>query len=221
LLQPTTKAIEKKPKKRVNYTEPSDSIDSEQESMGESSFEQEELLEGDYDNLQDSKIDRSTADGAVKKKHSAAWTATRGLQNKIMQLRKVCNHPYLFCYPTHPDDPTRPLVNNDVIRKSGKMRLLDQLLTELRHRKHKVLLFSQMSRMLDILGDYLELRGFSFSRIDGSVSQPERQAEIQRFNNDPKCGVFLLSTRAGGLGLNLVAADTVIFYDSDWVATTI
>jgi ATP-dependent DNA helicase len=72
--------------------------------------------------------------------------------------------------------------------------------------------------MLDLLAAWLELRHMDFSRIDGSVAQPQRQEEIRRFNKGTACGVFLLSTRAGGLGLNLIAADTVIFYDSDWVS---
>lgn len=147
----------------------------------------------------------------------AFYSSAQGLQNRIMQLRKVCNHPYLFLHPTHPDDPTRLLVDEQLVQCSGKMRLLDQLLDALRQEDHKVLIFSQMSRMLDILGNFLDLRDIQYCRIDGSVAQTERQQELHRFNTQPSVGVFLLSTRAGGLGLNLVAADTVIFYDSDWV----
>ena len=145
-------------------------------------------------------------------------SCAQGLQNRIMQLRKVCNHPFLFLYPTRPNDPTMELlVDEQIVQCSGKMRLLDQLLGSLRQRGHKVLIFSQMSRMLDILESFLDLRGIEHCRIDGSVSQSDRQEQMDRFNSQPSVGVFLLSTRAGGLGLNLVSADTVIFYDSDWV----
>merc|ERR1712083_142490 len=81
---------------------------------------------------------------------------------------------------------------------------------------HKVLVFSQMTRLLDILSDYLHYRNMKFARLDGSMHFEDRQENIDRFNNDPEYGVFLLSTRAGGLGINLTAADTVIIYDSDW-----
>ena len=79
-----------------------------------------------------------------------------------------------------------------------------------------VLIFSQMTRMLDILEDYFQLNRFSCERIDGSTKQSERQEFIEQFNSDPSVSIFLLSTRAGGLGINLTAADTVIIYDSDW-----
>lgn len=186
-----------KKRRKVDYNEADVSVDSEQDLMASSSSEEE----------------------PPAPTSSTGWTATQGLQNKIMQLRKVCNHPYLFLYPTDTKDPSKLIIDETIISVSGKMRLLDQLLMELQKRKHKVLIFSQMSRVLDIIEDYLGLRHLSFSRIDGSVPQAERQVQIDRFNADPKCSVFLLSTRAGGLGINLVAADTVIFYDSDWVIT--
>lgn len=147
-----------------------------------------------------------------------SYSAAQGLQNRVMQLRKVCNHPYLFKYPVCRTNPERLLVDEGLVQCSGKMRLLDQLLRELCRRRHKVLIFSQMSRMLDILQDYLGLRKYNCCRIDGSVPHAQRQAELRRFNEERRCKVFLLSTRAGGLGLNLVAADTVIFFDSDWVS---
>jgi ATP-dependent DNA helicase len=184
-------------RQKISYTEPDDEIDSEQEYLISSSS--------------------SDHDDETPVKSPSAWSAAQGLQNKIMQLRKVCNHPYLFRYPTDPQDPANLCIDEALVESSGKMRLLDQLLNELLRRGHKVLIFSQMSRVLDILSDYLDLRGWSFSRIDGSVPQLQRQVEMQHFNEDPKCCIFLLSTRAGGLGINLVAADTVIFYDSDWV----
>lgn len=142
------------------------------------------------------------------------------LQNTIMQLRKVCSHPFLFDWPEDPDTK-QPVLNDDLVRASGKMLLLDQLLTELFAQGHKVLLFSQFTTMLDIIEDWArELKGWDLCRIDGSTSMEERREEVQRFQNGgdgpdaPK--LFILSTRAGGLGLNLTAADTVIFYDQDW-----
>lgn len=95
------------------------------------------------------------------------------------------------------------------------MVLLDKLLPYLKARGHRVLIFSQMSRMLDILQDYLGWRGHSYERLDGSVRGEERYAAINAFAEQDTF-VFLLSTRAGGVGLNLTQADTVLFLDSDW-----
>jgi len=94
--------------------------------------------------------------------------------------------------------------------------MLDRLVPALRRGGHKILLFSTMTQMLDILMDYCQLRDFNFCRLDGAMSLDERQVEIERFNTDPDYFMFLISTRAGGLGLNLMAADTVIIFDSDW-----
>merc|ERR1712045_611418 len=81
---------------------------------------------------------------------------------------------------------------------------------------HKTLIFSQMTKMLDILGDYCNLKKWKFCRLDGSMNFIDRQDNIDKFNKDPEYKIFLLSTRAGGLGINLTAADTCIIYDSDW-----
>ncbi|CCM03956.1 uncharacterized protein FIBRA_06110 [Fibroporia radiculosa] len=142
------------------------------------------------------------------------------LQNTVMQLRKVCSHPFLFNWPADPDTH-QPILNEELVSASGKMMILDRLLEELFLRKHKVLLFSQFTTMLDIIEDWaIELKGWSICRIDGSTSMSERREEVSRFQNGGDAPdaprLFLLSTRAGGLGLNLVAADTVIFYDQDW-----
>ncbi|KAG6809199.1 hypothetical protein H0H92_001186 [Tricholoma furcatifolium] len=142
------------------------------------------------------------------------------LQNAVMQLRKVCSHPFLFDWPLDPHTQ-QPILNDDLVNVSGKMMVLDRLLRELFRRKHKVLLFSQFTTMLDIIEDWAtECMGWKICRIDGSSSPLERRAEMERFQSggdapDAPC-LFLLSTRAGGLGINLVAADTVIFYDQDW-----
>jgi ATP-dependent DNA helicase len=141
-----------------------------------------------------------------------------GLQNLIMQLRKVCNHPYLFDYPV--DSEGNFIVSEELVKSSGKMMLLDRLLPALIAQGHKVLLFSQMTRMLDLIQDYLQLRNFQFCRIDGSISYADRIRQLDEFEKDPSVKIFLLSTRAGGLGLNLTAADTVILFDSDWVCNS-
>ncbi|KAG1840030.1 SNF2 family N-terminal domain-containing protein [Suillus tomentosus] len=142
------------------------------------------------------------------------------LQNVVMQLRKVCSHPFLFHWPVVPG--TQELVlDEQLVNASGKMMVLDRLLDELFRRKHKVLLFSQFTTMLDILEDWAtELKGWPICRIDGSTAPMDRREQMNKFQQGgnsldaPK--LFLLSTRAGGLGINLTAADTVIFYDQDW-----
>lgn len=134
------------------------------------------------------------------------------LRNVMMLLRRCVNHPFLIDWPmTEMDSPTEAIVN-----VCGKMMILDQMLVHLKKGGHKVLIFSQMTQCLDIIADYLDYRNFDHSRLDGSMSMEDRQENIAAFNADPERFVFLLSTRAGGLGLNLMAADTVIIYDSDW-----
>ncbi|RHZ16106.1 hypothetical protein DYB37_008563 [Aphanomyces astaci] len=126
-----------------------------------------------------------------------------------------CNHPYLFDEET---DATGNVVTGDhLIQAAGKLIVMDAMLKQLLERGHKVLIFSQMTRVLDILEDYLLHRQIQYCRLDGSTHFTERQRSMDTFN-DPTGGlqVFLLSTRAGGLGINLTGADTVILYDSDW-----
>ncbi|WAR17517.1 DDM1-like protein [Mya arenaria] len=107
-------------------------------------------------------------------------------------------------------------VDEDIVRKCGKMLVLDQMLMELHKDGHKVLIFSQFTTMMDILGDYLYMRKIEHCRLDGNTKVEDRQIAMDEFNTDPDKWVFLLSTRAGGLGINLIGADTVIIYDSDW-----
>ena len=132
-------------------------------------------------------------------------------KNIIMQLRKVCNHPYLFdgVEEQHPPE-------NHLVIYSSKMRILDKLCAKL-FGKSQILIFSQMTRMLDILEDYCNEKGYKYCRIDGETSLEDRENMITEFTkpNSDKF-IFLLSTRAGGLGLNLMSSDTVILYDSDW-----
>ncbi|XP_048406934.1 lymphoid-specific helicase isoform X2 [Stegostoma tigrinum] len=137
------------------------------------------------------------------------------LQNVLMLLRKCCNHPYLIEYPLDPKTQEFK-VDEELVKSSGKFLILDRMLPELKRRGHKVLIFSQMTSMLDILMDYCYLRDYKYSRLDGSMSYVMREENINNFNSDPEVFIFLLSTRAGGLGINLTAADTVVIYDSDW-----
>ncbi|KAL9277855.1 hypothetical protein ACSQ67_024867 [Phaseolus vulgaris] len=136
------------------------------------------------------------------------------LLNIAMQLRKCCNHPYLF----QGAEPGPPFTTGDhLITNAGKMVLLDKLLPKLKERDSRVLIFSQMTRLLDILEDYLIFRGYQYCRIDGNTGGEDRDASIENFNKPgSEKFVFLLSTRAGGLGINLATADVVILYDSDW-----
>ncbi|XWS53660.1 hypothetical protein CRYUN_Cryun10bG0019800 [Craigia yunnanensis] len=136
------------------------------------------------------------------------------LLNIAMQLRKCCNHPYLF----QGAEPGPPYTTGDhLITNAGKMVLLDKLLPKLKERDSRVLIFSQMTRLLDILEDYLMFRGYLYCRIDGNTGGDDRDASIEAFNKPgSEKFVFLLSTRAGGLGINLATADVVILYDSDW-----
>ncbi|KAM0912463.1 hypothetical protein ACQ4PT_012784 [Festuca glaucescens] len=136
------------------------------------------------------------------------------LLNIAMQLRKCCNHPYLF----QGAEPGPPYTTGDhLVENAGKMVLLDKLLPKLKDRDSRVLIFSQMTRLLDILEDYLMYRGYQYCRIDGNTGGEDRDASIDAFNNPgSEKFVFLLSTRAGGLGINLATADVVVLYDSDW-----
>ncbi|RGB34090.1 SNF2 family N-terminal domain-containing protein [Rhizophagus diaphanus] len=139
------------------------------------------------------------------------------LQNVVMQLRKICNHPYLFDWPIDPEVPDQHLISEELIASAGKMMLLEKLLQALFERDHKVLIFSQFTTMLDIIEEWATtFKGWNICRIDGCVSQDNRRQQIQDFNTNPEIKLFILSTRAGGLGINLTAADTVIIYDSDW-----
>ena len=108
--------------------------------------------------------------------------------------------------------PDKKLVQFD----AGKLQTLSELLHDLKRGGHRVLIFTQMSKMLDILEAFLNLNGHTYVRLDGSTGVDRRQRLMDRFNNDTKIFSFILSTRSGGMGINLTGADTVIFYDSDW-----
>ncbi|XP_076018245.1 chromodomain-helicase-DNA-binding protein 8 isoform X3 [Genypterus blacodes] len=148
------------------------------------------------------------------------------LLNTMMELRKCCNHPYLITGAEEKivaelrevyDPMASDFHLQALIRSAGKLVLLDKLLPRLKAGGHKVLIFSQMVRCLDILEDYLINKRYLYERIDGRVRGNLRQAAIDRFSKpDSDRFVFLLCTRAGGLGINLTAADTCVIFDSDW-----
>tara|TARA_B110000305_G_scaffold52357_1_gene57321 strand:- start:841 stop:1509 length:669 start_codon:yes stop_codon:yes gene_type:complete len=157
------------------------------------------------------------------------------LQNIQMELRKCCNHPYLLANaeerersnkhdeivakgkPLPSDDEVeRMLTEHGLINSSGKMVLLDKLLPKLKAEGHKILIFSQMVKMLNVISDYCDFRDYNHERLDGSITGNLRQKAIDRFNTSDDSFLFLLSTRAGGVGINLTSADICIIFDSDW-----
>uniref|UniRef100_A0A672T3E0 Chromodomain-helicase-DNA-binding protein 4-like n=1 Tax=Sinocyclocheilus grahami TaxID=75366 RepID=A0A672T3E0_SINGR len=158
------------------------------------------------------------------------------LLNVVMDLKKCCNHPYLFPVAAMEAAkmPNGMYEGSALTKSSGKLLLLHKMLRKLKEGGHRVLIFSQvnehlfirihlplrqmnMTKMLDLLEDFLENEGYKYERIDGSITGGMRQEAIDRFNapGAPQFA-FLLSTRAGGLGINLATADTVVIYDSDW-----
>eukprot|EP00117_Sycon_ciliatum_P030313 scpid13509/ scgid23933/ Chromodomain-helicase-DNA-binding protein 5; ATP-dependent helicase CHD5 len=156
---------------------------------------------------------------ALNSRRSTAGGNQVTLLNVMMDLKKCCNHPYLFPGPS--EEAPRTKVGNfegrALVEACGKFSLLEKMLIRLKKNGHRVLIFSQMTRVLDLLEDFLEYKEYNYERIDGGISGASRQLAIDRFNAPGASGfVFLLSTRAGGLGINLATADTVIIYDSDW-----
>ena len=133
----------------------------------------------------------------------------QNLNNDLVQLRKICNHPYMFYDIDSIDEKT--------ISASGKVHMLDRILPKLKAAGHRILIFSQMTQLMDILEDYFELRKFTYLRLDGSTGVDDRAESMRKFQEpDSEYFIFLLSTRAGGMGVNLQSADTVIIFDSDW-----
>lgn len=150
------------------------------------------------------------------------------LMNIQMELRKVCNHPFLLDGVEHreidrlykefseqgafqgktAEEQQRMINEQGYVFSSGKMVLLDKLLPKLRQEGHKILIFSQMVKMLDLISEYCEYRNFRYERLDGRVRGTERQKAIDRFEREEDSFLFLLSTRAGGVGINLTAAGT-------------
>jgi SWI/SNF-related matrix-associated actin-dependent regulator of chromatin subfamily A protein 2/4 len=159
-------------------------------------------------------------DGSEKDKKGKGGTRT--LMNSIMQLRKICNHPFMFqhieeAFADHLGQADKIVSGPDLYRASGKFELLDRILPKLKQTSHRVLLFCQMTTAMTIMEDYFNYRGFTYLRLDGTTKAEDRGLLLEMFNDrNSNYFIFLLSTRAGGLGLNLQAADTVIIFDSDW-----
>ncbi|KAL8284283.1 hypothetical protein RQP46_005032 [Phenoliferia psychrophenolica] len=143
-------------------------------------------------------------------------TGIRGLQNQIMQLRKICNHPFCFDQVERSLDPSGKNIEL-LYRTAGKFELLDRILPKLFVTGHRVLMFFQMTTVMTIFEDYLNYRKVDHLRLDGTTKHEDRASLLKAFNEpNSKFPIFILSTRAGGLGLNLQTADTVIIFDSDW-----
>ena len=134
----------------------------------------------------------------------------KGLSNELMQLRKICQHPFLFDSVEDKMNPTGH-INDSLVRTSGKVELLSRILPKFFATGHRVLIFFQMTKVMDIMEDFLKMMGWKYLRLDGGTKTEERAGHVQLFNApNSEYTVFILSTRAGGLGLNLQTADTVI-----------
>ncbi|RNA10217.1 putative global transcription activator SNF2L2 isoform X1, partial [Brachionus plicatilis] len=147
---------------------------------------------------------------------------TKTLMNTIMQLRKICNHPFIFQeieekLAQHLKYPGGIINGPEIYRASGKFELLDRILPKLKQTGHRVLMFCQMTSLMTVMEDYFNYRNFRYLRLDGGTKAEERGDLLKVFNEPgSEYFIFILSTRAGGLGLNLQVADTVIIFDSDW-----
>ncbi|SCV67797.1 BQ2448_5408 [Microbotryum intermedium] len=180
-------------------------------------YEEEDFNEW-YDKAMADQVDLTTAsddeDALIQSKNKQATSAinNKKLASVIMSLRQIACHPYLIGQPDANDD-----FYNELVSASGKMQMLNRILPELFAKQHKVLIFSQFTTMLDLLADYFDSKDWGYYRLDGA-NKPE-QEQMDDFNTDTSedsCKLFLLSTRAGGVGITLTGADTVILFDSDW-----
>ncbi|BGP46565.1 hypothetical protein JCM10450v2_002412 [Rhodotorula kratochvilovae] len=149
-----------------------------------------------------------------EEKQNGSGGAYQKLMVLLMQLRKCCCHPYLLPNSEPEGDLT---VDEHVVAASSKLIALDKLLKDVLPKGERVLIFSGFTRMLDILEDHLSLRSYKYARLDGSTSRPRRALDIRLFQQDDSAlQIYLISTRAGGLGINLTAATTVVMYDQDF-----
>jgi len=172
----------------------------------------EKVICSDISDLQRKYYQQIKQKALVVNDGKAGQRKVKNFMNPVIQLRKVCNHPFIFL-----DDWSAHFSDRDLIRASGKFELLDRMLPKLIHTGHKSLIFSQMTQVLDLMEDYFRYKNWKFMRLDGDVKSDERGHLVKSFNHpDSDIYIFILSTRAGGLGLNLQAADTVIIFDSDW-----
>ncbi|GKT45220.1 lymphoid-specific helicase [Colletotrichum spaethianum] len=193
-----------------------DSDPDDEDKLSDDEFEAKLAREAEDDDKEDDTIVMSAEEQHRVKilEQAKKEMSAKKLGNPDMQLRLVCNSPHNFFDPWSYEGS--PPVDESIVTSSGKMLMLDRLLPVLFTKGHKVLIFSQFKTQLDILQDYCELRKWNACRLDGSVSQESRRDQIKEFNENPAFKIFLLSTRAGGQGINLASADTVILFDSDW-----
>jgi ATP-dependent helicase STH1/SNF2 len=155
-------------------------------------------------------IYRQLKNEGLRSVDSEGRAVNKQMMNLMMQLRKACNHPYLFW-----GDLNFP--NEALYRASGKFEMLDRMLPKLHKTGHKVLIFTQMTKILDLMEEFLTWRHWKYLRLDGTTRSEERGQVVDQFmDKDAGNWIFLLTTRAGGVGLNLQVADTVIIFDSDW-----
>ncbi|KAL6866725.1 SNF2 family DNA-dependent ATPase [Trichoderma novae-zelandiae] len=192
--------------------------DSDEERMSDDEFEEKlarEMAAEDCDDKSAEPMSAEDKELAQTFDLAKKQISRKKLGNPLAQLRLVCNSPHNFYSPWAV--ATNFPVDESIVTASGKMLLLDRLLKHLFLSDHKVLIFSQFTTQLDILEDYCrELRGWKVCRIDGSIAQADRRESIKLFNTNPEYKIFLLSTRAGGQGINLASADTVVLFDSDF-----
>ncbi|GJQ72164.1 hypothetical protein Trydic_g3258 [Trypoxylus dichotomus] len=172
----------------------------------------EPTIDSLFDELDMAKVEKVLGDKiqpeAIRYVHQIKMT------NPMMMFKRIVNHPYLVHMPVTPQNTV--LVDEGLVTESGKMMVLDVMLKKLKSRNHKVLIFSTLVIMLDIIEEYMIMRNYTYCRLDGTRNLADREENVKRFNTDPNVFAFLISTRAGGLGLNLTAADTVIIIDRDW-----
>ncbi|KAK6349608.1 hypothetical protein TWF696_005892 [Orbilia brochopaga] len=179
----------------------------------------EKVIKCKFSALQAKLYNQMKQNGAIyvaSESQKSGRVSVKGLSNMLMQLRKICNHPFVFEDVERAISPG-PLTNDLLWRSAGKFELLDRLLPKFFASNHRVLMFFQMTQIMNIMEDFLAYRGWKYMRLDGSTKADDRSALLKDFNApNSDYLIFLLSTRAGGLGLNLQTADTVIIYDSDW-----
>jgi SNF2 family DNA or RNA helicase len=138
-------------------------------------------------------------------------TERSGLNNILMQLRKVLCHPFIYSQAIEERTASQTVSHRNLVDASAKLQLLEIMLPKLHERGHRVLIFSQFLMQLDIIEDFLDDIGLAFERLDGTIGTLEKQKRIDAFNApESTIFAFLLSTRAGGVGINLATADTII-----------
>ncbi|XP_075224840.1 lymphocyte-specific helicase-like [Lycorma delicatula] len=209
----------------VNVPEPFDKKRSSRSIYRKGSQDDDKLMNTSFQSKTNEyfPLDKMPACRELTEKLGATVAGNPGFVNRLhmqrptMVLKHIVNHPYLVRMPVRYKNGTKVLhVTKDLKNVSGKLLVLDAMLAKLKQKGHKVLIFCTSAMMLDLLEEYVIMAKYSYVRLDGSTSLLDRKNYIYAFNTNPKVFVFLLTTRAGGLGINLTGADTVILYNSDW-----